>query len=50
MHTLDWEGNAWYSGTITASKFIGAEEEAFGKVTENYLVLNDIETSKSYVL
>lgn len=49
-YTLDWEGNGNYSGTVTAKKFIAEEEEAFGKFTDSYFVLNDIGNGLNYAI
>ena len=49
-YTLDWEGNGNYSGTVTAKKFIAEEEEAFGKFTDSYFVLNDISNGLNYAI
>ena len=49
-YTLDWEGNGNYSGSVTAKKFIAEEEEAFGKFTDSYFVLNDIGNGLNYAI
>jgi hypothetical protein len=49
-YTLDWQGNGNYSGTVTAKKFIAEEEEAFGKFTDSYFVLNDIGNGLNYAI
>ena len=50
-HTVDWEGNAWFAGNISANSFISESSgESLGISTSNGVVLNDIETDLAYVL
>lgn len=48
--SIDWQGNVNCAGEVRAKKFIGSEEEAFGKITSTYIVLNDITSGVDYAL